>query len=435
MTPFVRRSWRCLRQSDGGDSVIFKQVYPHFHGGRVENHFGKNPLSTPDRDSNLDLPAIGSLAYYKSSALSYAATGAGLFPVVSISIFCFKTEGSVICVHGPFSDRRALLSSRAGVGAEDTSCSSDGGGEEAAAERIARYKEERRRQMAAQFGSRTEEGAPRRYITRNGGGGVSDHSTLAVRTTRTSRLRAAGVSPTESSHGSVSPRKEGSSPRHKELSVSRSAASSPSTPSVHMNGVGSGVATRVRRVGMVEPLQRRRNNVATTSSDKKISVPSSELSTKSSPTKQEKDKSSKRKSNLNCSSTTEEVVTNDLIGLYYIKIRALVMIFENESFFMTVVAWTSVPSCVTFLANVCSLEGVGGGYVGHRLSDSRGGMLARAPSSSITRDVPAARRRADHPPAPVSDNRWRRATDHLHRSSPGVIPGVNLGLSTVRARA
>nr|CAD7395876.1 unnamed protein product [Timema cristinae] len=213
------------------------------------------------------------------------------------------------------SDRRALLSSRAGVGAEDTSCSSDGGGEEAAAERIARYKEERRRQMAAQFGSRTEEGVPRRYITRNGGGGVSDHSTLAVRTTRTSRLRAAGVSPTESSHGSVSPGKEGSSPRRKELSVSRSAASSPSTPSVHMNGAGSGAATRARRVGVVEPLQRRRNNAATTSSDKeKISVPSSESSTKSSSAKQEKDKSSKRKSNLNCSSTTEKVVTNDLIG-------------------------------------------------------------------------------------------------------------------------
>nr|CAD7445870.1 unnamed protein product [Timema bartmani] len=29
------------------------------HGGKVENHFGKTTLSTPDQDSNLDLPVIG----------------------------------------------------------------------------------------------------------------------------------------------------------------------------------------------------------------------------------------------------------------------------------------------------------------------------------------------------------------------------------------
>nr|CAD7438071.1 unnamed protein product [Timema bartmani] len=375
-------------------------------------------------------------------------------------------------------DRRALLSSRVGVGAEDTSCSSDGGGEEAAAERIARYKEERRRQMAARFGSRTEEGAPRRYITRNGGGGVSDHSTLAVRTTRTSRLRAAGVSPTESSHGSVSPRKEGSSPRHKELSVSRSAASSPSTPSVHMNGVGSGVATRVRRVGMVEPLQRRRNNAATTSSDKeKISVPSSELSTKSSPNKQEKDKSSKRKSNLNCSSTTEEVVTNDLIeercgskdapqsiflcpilgndGLCFcssikdkkvyrkctctcvegegkINLGKTTLTTPNRDSNLDIPAINSLVYCES---SVADHAGVGRGYVGHRLSDSRGGMLARAPSSSITRDVPAARRRADHPPALSLRQQVAAGDGPPPQEFPGCNSGKKNSLASARNRA
>ncbi|KAJ8877553.1 hypothetical protein PR048_022008 [Dryococelus australis] len=60
------------------------------------------------------------------------------------------------------------------------------------AERMARYKEERRRQLAEQFGVRAEEAATsastpsRRYITR---GGEPD-----VRTTKTSRLRAAGAS-------------------------------------------------------------------------------------------------------------------------------------------------------------------------------------------------------------------------------------------------
>nr|CAD7585811.1 unnamed protein product [Timema genevievae] len=42
--------------------------------GRLENHFGKATLSIPDRDSNLDLPVIGSLAHSKSSALDHVAT-------------------------------------------------------------------------------------------------------------------------------------------------------------------------------------------------------------------------------------------------------------------------------------------------------------------------------------------------------------------------
>nr|CAD7447548.1 unnamed protein product [Timema bartmani] len=37
------------------------EVHLHLAGGKVENHFGKTTLSTPDRDSNLDLPVIGSL--------------------------------------------------------------------------------------------------------------------------------------------------------------------------------------------------------------------------------------------------------------------------------------------------------------------------------------------------------------------------------------
>nr|CAD7574440.1 unnamed protein product [Timema californicum] len=43
----------------------------------VENHLGKAILSTPDRDSNPDLPDIGSLIYCESDALDQAATEAG----------------------------------------------------------------------------------------------------------------------------------------------------------------------------------------------------------------------------------------------------------------------------------------------------------------------------------------------------------------------
>nr|CAD7258131.1 unnamed protein product [Timema shepardi] len=44
--------------------------------GRVENHFVKINLITPDRDLDLDLPIIGILVYYESSTLDHAATGA-----------------------------------------------------------------------------------------------------------------------------------------------------------------------------------------------------------------------------------------------------------------------------------------------------------------------------------------------------------------------
>nr|CAD7462700.1 unnamed protein product [Timema tahoe] len=55
----------------------YKDVYPHFLGKRVEDHFGKTTLSTPNRDSNIDLPVIGSLVYCKSSALDHADTEEG----------------------------------------------------------------------------------------------------------------------------------------------------------------------------------------------------------------------------------------------------------------------------------------------------------------------------------------------------------------------
>nr|CAD7598998.1 unnamed protein product [Timema genevievae] len=46
----------------------------HLHEGRVENHLGKITSSSPDRDSNLDLPAVGSLAHHETSLLAYYAT-------------------------------------------------------------------------------------------------------------------------------------------------------------------------------------------------------------------------------------------------------------------------------------------------------------------------------------------------------------------------
>nr|CAD7442723.1 unnamed protein product [Timema bartmani] len=51
-----------------------EEVNPHLSGGRVENHLGKKTFSSPEQDSNLNLPVLGSLAQHETSTLSNHAT-------------------------------------------------------------------------------------------------------------------------------------------------------------------------------------------------------------------------------------------------------------------------------------------------------------------------------------------------------------------------
>nr|CAD7405660.1 unnamed protein product [Timema cristinae] len=44
----------------GIQKVELEEVNPHLRGGRVENHLGKTTLSSPDRDSNLNIPVLSS---------------------------------------------------------------------------------------------------------------------------------------------------------------------------------------------------------------------------------------------------------------------------------------------------------------------------------------------------------------------------------------
>nr|CAD7577338.1 unnamed protein product [Timema californicum] len=44
--------------------VELEEVNPHLRGGRVENHLGKTTPSSPDRDSNFDLPVLSSRAQH-----------------------------------------------------------------------------------------------------------------------------------------------------------------------------------------------------------------------------------------------------------------------------------------------------------------------------------------------------------------------------------
>nr|CAD7394730.1 unnamed protein product [Timema cristinae] len=48
----------------GIGKVELDEVNPHLRGGRVENHLGKTTPSSPDRDSNLNLPVLSSRAQH-----------------------------------------------------------------------------------------------------------------------------------------------------------------------------------------------------------------------------------------------------------------------------------------------------------------------------------------------------------------------------------
>nr|CAD7410694.1 unnamed protein product [Timema poppensis] len=53
------------RRAQGIGKVELEQVNPHLRGGRVENHLGKTTTpSSPDRDSNLDLPVLSGRAQH-----------------------------------------------------------------------------------------------------------------------------------------------------------------------------------------------------------------------------------------------------------------------------------------------------------------------------------------------------------------------------------
>nr|CAD7203740.1 unnamed protein product [Timema douglasi] len=56
-----------------------EEVNPHLCGGRVENNLGNNYPSSPDRDSNLDLLVLSSLAQHGPSALANYATEADYY--------------------------------------------------------------------------------------------------------------------------------------------------------------------------------------------------------------------------------------------------------------------------------------------------------------------------------------------------------------------
>nr|CAD7265122.1 unnamed protein product [Timema shepardi] len=57
--------------------VELEEVNSHLRGGRVENHLGKTTPSSPDRDSNLDLPILSSRAQHDKRVSQLRHRGGG----------------------------------------------------------------------------------------------------------------------------------------------------------------------------------------------------------------------------------------------------------------------------------------------------------------------------------------------------------------------
>nr|CAD7203695.1 unnamed protein product [Timema douglasi] len=62
----------------GIGKVELEEVNPHLRGGRVENHLGKTTFSSPDRDSNLDLPVLSSRAPHDKRVSQLRHRGGGM---------------------------------------------------------------------------------------------------------------------------------------------------------------------------------------------------------------------------------------------------------------------------------------------------------------------------------------------------------------------
>nr|CAD7409623.1 unnamed protein product [Timema cristinae] len=61
---FDYRRIQIIWEAVGLEKVELEEVDPHLRGGRVENHLGKTTPSSPNRDSNLDLPVLSSRAQH-----------------------------------------------------------------------------------------------------------------------------------------------------------------------------------------------------------------------------------------------------------------------------------------------------------------------------------------------------------------------------------
>nr|CAD7196030.1 unnamed protein product [Timema douglasi] len=91
---------------NGIGKVELEEVNPHLRGRRVENHLGKTTPSSPDRDSNLDLPVLSSRAQHdkRVSQLRHRGGSAwvhGIEPTTVRPFFNLAFKGLDVCLKLP----------------------------------------------------------------------------------------------------------------------------------------------------------------------------------------------------------------------------------------------------------------------------------------------------------------------------------------------
>nr|CAD7424768.1 unnamed protein product [Timema monikensis] len=85
LLPFVVKTHTNYANGLGIGKVELEEVNPHLLGGRVENHLGKTTPSSPDRDSNLNLPVLSSRAQHDKRVSQLRHRGGNPTPGVIVN--------------------------------------------------------------------------------------------------------------------------------------------------------------------------------------------------------------------------------------------------------------------------------------------------------------------------------------------------------------
>nr|CAD7429732.1 unnamed protein product [Timema monikensis] len=88
----------------GIGKVELEEVNPHLRGGRVENHLGKTTPSSPDRDSNLDLPVLSSRTKHdkRVSQLRHRGVVSMVVPVYIAESALPEDRGRLVTINNIF---------------------------------------------------------------------------------------------------------------------------------------------------------------------------------------------------------------------------------------------------------------------------------------------------------------------------------------------
>nr|CAD7452219.1 unnamed protein product [Timema tahoe] len=108
--------WASFAYETGPFHSISEEVNPHLRGERVENHLGKTTPSSPDQDSNLDLPVLnttGTLANYATEAAYTTGTRTDSHVVLGVRLALHKiTVGGEVELGGRAAGHEATGLSR-----------------------------------------------------------------------------------------------------------------------------------------------------------------------------------------------------------------------------------------------------------------------------------------------------------------------------------